>query len=201
LNKLGQGWGDPSELKTRALAAAALALQTGKDDSYALSAAGMAIARFGTQFEEGLAHVERALALNTNDVMAWHAGGWTSWYAGKHERSIESFKQAMRLSPVDPTSFGRYAGIAFPYFFTGKYDEAIRWADKALNDEPKFLPAHSVKVAAAAMAGQTEILKEATRRLIAARPGFSISQNGFPTLPSSLRDPFQSALRKAGLPE
>ncbi len=201
LNKLGQGWGDLSELKTRALAAAALALQTGKDDSYALSAAGMAIARFGTQFEEGLAHVERALALNTNDVMAWHAGGWTSWYAGKHERSIESFKQAMRLSPIDPTSFGRYAGIAFPYFFTGKYDEAIRWADKALNDEPKFLPAHSVKVAAAAMAGQTEVLKEATQRLIAARPGFSISQNGFPTLPSSLRDPFQSALRKAGLPE
>jgi adenylate cyclase len=201
LNKLAQGWGDPSELKTRALAAAALALQTGKDDSYALSAAGMAIARFGTQFEEGLAHVERALALNTNDVMAWHAGGWTSWYAGKHERSIESFKQAMRLSPIDPASFGRYAGIAFPYFFTGKYDEAIRWADKALNDESKFVPAHSVKVAAAAMAGQTEVLKEATQRLIAARPGFSISKNGFPTLPSSLRDPFQSALRKAGLPE
>jgi adenylate cyclase len=201
LNKLGQGWGDPSERKMRALAATALALQTGKDDSYALSAAGMAIARFGTQFEEGLARVERALALNTNDVMAWHAGGWTSWCAGKHERSIESFKQAMRLSPIDPASFGRYAGIAFPYFFTGKYDEAIRWADKALNDEPRFLPAHSVKVAAAAMAGQNEVLKEATQRLIAARPGFSISQNGYATLPSSLWDPFQSALRKAGLPE
>jgi tetratricopeptide (TPR) repeat protein len=124
-----------------------------------------------------------------------------SGFSGKHERSIECFTQAIRLSPLDPIAYGYYAGIANSYFFTGRYDDAIAWADKALNLEPSFWFALLIKIAAAAMAERTASVEEATRRLLAAQPDFSISENGSVYRARSQRELFQAALRKAGLPE
>jgi TolB-like protein/DNA-binding SARP family transcriptional activator len=204
MNRLARAWGDPAEATARGLAAANLALQTGRDDSFALSAGGMALGLLDGRAKEGLAHVERALVLNTNDAMAWHAGGWVAWFAGKHEKSIENFKQAMRLSPIDPRAYERYVGIAYPYFFTGQYDEAIAWTDKALNEAPGTRVAYLVKIAASAMAGRSEILQEAKQCFIVNWPGFSIAgqikRSPVRWLPEE-RAAYEAALRKAGFPE
>ena len=78
--------GKPADAAARGVAAARLALETGKDDAYALSAAAMALGYMGRSHDEGLALVDRALSLNANDAMVWHSGGWVSCLAGKYER-------------------------------------------------------------------------------------------------------------------
>lgn len=200
-HRIALWWGDPAEARARGSAAARLALQMSKDDSFALSGAGLVLAMCGGGLDEAEAHIERALALNPNDARAWVAGGWVSWFADKYERSIECFTRAIRLSPRDPLGYGYYAGIAFPCFYMGMYDEAIAWADKALHLEPNFWHALMIKVAAAAMAERPAALEDATRRLLAARPGFSISRVLPIARARSQRELFDSALRKAGLPE
>jgi tetratricopeptide (TPR) repeat protein len=200
-HRIALWWGDPAEAQARGLAAAKLALRMSKDDSFALSGGGLVLAMCGGSLEEAQAHIERALALNPNDARAWVAAGWLSEYAGKHERSIECFTWAIRLSPFDPLGYCCYTGIANPCFYIGRYDDAIAWADKALHLEPNFWHALMIKVAAAAMAQRPAALEDATRRLLATQPNFSISRALSVARARSQRELFDAALRKAGLPE
>ena len=200
-HRMANWWGNAAEARTRGLAAAKLALQMSKNDSFALSGAGVVLTMCGGSLEEAQAHIERAVALNPNDARAWGAAGWVSGFAGDYERSIECFMQAIRLSPSDPYGYSYYAGIAHPCFYLRRYDEAIAWADKALHLEPNFWHALMVKVAAAAMAERPAALEDATRRLLAVRPEFSISRVLPIARARSQREFFDAALRKAGLPE
>ena len=63
---------------------------------------GFGIAYLGGRLEEGLAHIERALTLNPNSLVAWRFGGTAYWMIGKHEKSIQYYERAMQLSPRDP---------------------------------------------------------------------------------------------------
>ena len=103
------------------------------------------IARFGGNIEEALAHIERALALSPNSAHVRRMSGYTCIVAGKHERSIEHFKRAMQLDPMDPWAFHSYYGIALPHFFTGRYEEALVWLDKALLDRPNLCQSASAQ--------------------------------------------------------
>ena len=35
-------------------------------------------------------------------------------------------------------SFEAYAGISVPYFFLGRYDQALHWLERALREKPRF---------------------------------------------------------------
>ena len=197
------GWGSPQAAIAGALTAAKLAMETGQDDPNALAAAGMALAYLGGQPAQGLAQIERSLELNPNAVMAWQAAGWVNGWIGRYQRSIEAFECAMRLSPVDPMAYSRYAGMAYAYFHTGRCNEAIAWADRALAARPQFMPALRAKAAAAVMAGRPEVARQAVQELLAAKPELSIAAMA-PNSPWQIaadRDQFYAALREAGLPE
>ena len=125
MQRLAQKWGDPQDEAKQAIAAAKLALQTGKDNPYALAAVGIALGYSG-DVNEAQALLDRSLELNANSALAWSARGWVSWYAGKHGESITSFQRAMRLSPFDPYAYSFCGGIAVPYLFLGEYEQANR---------------------------------------------------------------------------
>ena len=147
------GWGSICDAKVRGYEAAKLAVELGKDEPIALTLGGHAIAYLGGRLEEGLAHIERALTLNPNSLMALRYAGTTSWMVGEHEKSIQYYERAMQLSPLDTSSFESYAGISFPYFFLGHYDQAFHWAERALRQRPRFIIALMATVAALAMEG------------------------------------------------
>jgi adenylate cyclase len=191
------------DLRTRGLTAARMALRVGRDDSRALSGAGIGIARFGDNLDEALTYTERAVTLNVNDAWAWTAAGWVSSLAGRLERSIECFTQANRLNPLDPVSYGSHAGVGFPLLFSGRYEDALASADKALSLEARFMPALLVKIGALAKLDRSKEAREAGRRLLVLRPDISISTYLEGTM---LKLPDQvaligSALRFAGIPE
>jgi adenylate cyclase len=205
LARLSYGWGSFDETFARGYEAAKIAVEKGNDDPVALTLGGSGIAYFGGRPEQGLAYIERALTLNPNYLVAWRFGGMVSWMTGRHEKSIQYYERAMQLSPRDSRSYEAYMGISYPYFFLGRYDQAIHWSDRALREKPRYIPALFLKLAALAMEGShpDEVRDMLQQVKSSVHPSVSIStMAGMPPLSrSSDRELFKTALRKAGLPE
>ena len=199
--RITQGWTTSDEDRTRALHMARLAAETGKDDPSALAMAGRVLGSIGREHEAGLAHIERALTLNPNSALALQSGGWISWQIGRHEDCIDYNTRAMQLSPLDPLTYRCHVGIAWSCFFTGRFDEAIVAADKAYREQPNFLPALRVKLAAAAMAGRTQDMEDALSRLRGVQRDISLSTltRIHTSRLQPQREAYETALRKAGL--
>jgi TolB-like protein len=204
VQRLNRGWGSVEDVTKQGLEAAKLAVETGRDDPRALVLGANGIARFGDNIEEALAHIERALALSPDSVHVRRTSGWTCMIAGKHERSIEHFKRAMQLDPMDPWAFEAYWGIAYPLFFTGRYEEAVAWLDRALLERPNLVNAFRLQIAASAMAGRPSgEMREAIGRLHMVEPEVTITElmqriAHFRQVDLEL---YAKALRLAGLPE
>jgi TolB-like protein len=180
------------------------AVELGKDDAFALTPSGWALAHVVRDLELGAALIDRALVLNSNLAEAWHYGGWVKTYLGEPEAALERFARAMRLSPLDPRVTGMRAGTAHAHFFLGRYDEAASWAAMALQDNPDYQPGLRIAAASNAMAGRPEQAHKAMARLRQLNPALRVS-----TL-KDMRGPYRRAedlsryeegLRRAGLPE
>ena len=123
---------------------------------------------------------------------------------GKHEKSIQYYERAMQLSPLDPGAFETYMGISGPYFFLGRYDQAIHWVERALRQKPRYLPALMLKIAALAMDGShPDELRTTVRQVASIIPSVTISGTieRLVVSRSADRELFETALRKAGFPE
>ena len=202
--RLHQGWGSSREAKARGYEAAKRAVEIGKDDPVALALGGFGIASLGGKPAEGVEQIERALALNPNFLMAWRFGGAAYSMIGKHEKSIQYFERAMQLSPRDAFAFETYIGLTTPYFFLGRHDQAHYWAERALRDKPRSFLAIMWKIVAVAMEShQSDELADLIEQLKSLRPRFSIAgcMVRFGAFQDSDRKLFETALRRAGLPE
>jgi tetratricopeptide (TPR) repeat protein len=204
LNRVMYNWGPHDEAFARGYEAAKIAVEIGNDDPVALAIGGFGIAYFGARPEQGLAYIERALRLNPNYLWAWRLGGMVSWMTGRHEKSIQYYERAMQLSPRDPQSFGSYAGISYPYFFLGQYEQAIHWSERALRDKPRYVPALLSRLAALAMEGSHPGEVQNALRQLEAASHFPVSISGtlfaLPLYSRSDRELLATALRKAGVP-
>ena len=199
--RITQVWTHSDDDRAQAVRMAGLAAETGKDDPSALAMAGRVMGSIGREHEAGLVYIERALTLNPNSALALQSGGWISWQIGRHQDCIDYNTRAMLLSPLDPLSYRCHVGIAWSCFFTGRFKEAIAAADKAYHEQPHFLPALRVKLAAAAMAGRTQHMEDALSRLRGVQRDISLStlMRIHTSEPQAQRDAYQTALRKAGL--
>ena len=52
--------------------------------------------------------------------------------------AIEHFERSLRLSPTDHV-YNRRSGIGWGHFLEGRYEEAVRWADAALQEQPRWV--------------------------------------------------------------
>jgi adenylate cyclase len=132
------------------------------------------------------------------------ARGWVLVLRNRPEPAIEAFKQAMRLSPLDPLTYYFVGGIAFAYLYMGRFEEAIEWADRSLNREPNFTPVLRVKLVACAQLGRVEEARQCRRRVDELRPGLTIAQvKNFPgmSVSAEIMEFFVDGFRKTGVPE
>jgi TolB-like protein/class 3 adenylate cyclase/tetratricopeptide (TPR) repeat protein len=179
------------------------AVELGKNDAVALCFGGWALAVVAGDLDTGAALIDRALAINPNLAAAWYESGWVRVYLGEPEVAIKHSAYAMRLSPLDPLLNRIQAAIATAHFFAGRFDEALSWAEKALQEQPTYATALRVSAASYALAGQPIKAQKAVARLRQLDPALRIS-NLQDRLP--LRRPEDIAklgegLRLAGLPE
>jgi TolB-like protein/class 3 adenylate cyclase len=179
------------------------AVEVGKDDAVALSRGGHALAWFIRDLDNGAACIDRALVLNPNLAAAWNLSGWVRAYRGELDLAIEHHARAMRLSPLDPILYNMHVGTAFAHFLAGRYDEAIRWANRALSEQPNYPAANRILAASNALAGHMSEAHEAMAHLRELDPSLRVSnlKEVFPLRRPEDLAKFAEGLREAGLPD
>ena len=141
------------------------------------------------------------MRLNPNFALAQGYYGVSLAYNGRWQEADEAARRAIRLSPRDPFA-AVYHGIASYAQFVGRnYTEAIRLAREAIRQRNDFVGAHRVLTAAAAMAGQMDLAKQALQELRRAQPNISLAwiAANMPIRHAAERDHYVEAFRKAGL--
>ena len=204
LQRVGFGWAPAGEFEiaeVRRLARRAGAL--GRDNAVALADAGAPLIVVAGDLDDGADMIARALALNQNLASTWHFSAMAKAYLGEPELAVEHAERAMRLSPQDPQMFAIQTVGAWGYLFQGRYEDAWRWAEAAVRQQPNFFIGICIAAASAALTGNMAAAEDAMRRLRATNPGLTLK-----TLPrlQPIRRPqdyerWAEGLRRAGLPE
>src|SRR5208282_5875952 len=147
----------------------------GRDDPTALWCAGYVLAFLAFDLDAAMLLIERACALNPNSAMAWNRAGYVKAYLGDYATSIENFERAIRLSPVDPLLYLSQIGLAMSYTLVGRYDDAVRWAERAVSEQPNYPVSLRVLAAALALSGRLDEARRVTSELLRVAPPTRLS--------------------------
>ncbi len=169
-------WADDiaeSQQKARALAERAANLSG--DDPLVLTVLG-AVNTFVRNYGTARVLLERALALDPNCAWAWSWLGWIENYSERPQNALRHFEQALRLSPMDPMNFNNYAGIGSSHEVAQKYDEAVEFYRRALQERPHATWIYRNLASALVGAGKIEEAKGAFEEMMRSYPGLTASK-------------------------
>ena len=166
------------------------------------------IALPGGDLNAGIALVEKSVSLNPNAARALQSGGILRAYAGDTETAIAYLDRSVRLNPMGQKAFA-FWGFALAHFVAGRYEEAVGWTEKALQESQHFAPALRYRTASLGLLGRVEEGRQVMQQLRTVAPDFTIARarahvevdmhNVFKT--PGVVDLFCEGLRRAGLPE
>ena len=179
------------------------AVELGKDDAATLARAGHTLAYVVEDFYAGALFIDRALVLNPNLAYAWYSSGWLRIWIGEPEVAIQHLDRFMRMSPLDPIMARAHAAIAFAHVFTGRCDDAVRYAEQALSEQPRSHQSLRAAATSYALAGRIEQARKVMARLREIDPGLRIADLRYVTplqRPEDLAK-YAEGMRLAGLPE
>jgi len=200
-----QGWGALSaDDVSEACRLARQALEAERDDADTIWQAAWTLFFLAGEAAMAASALDRALALNPNAAHAWLVRGHIHAQRNEPEAAIEAIERARRLSPFDPMAFFYASNTAFAHFAARRFEQAIEWADRALHDQPRSLPAMRTKVAALAHLGRLDEARAELGRVLAIDPKLTIAgyraYAHFYQVPEIL-ELMVTGLRLAGLPE
>ncbi|MDH3557633.1 MAG: tetratricopeptide repeat protein, partial [Deltaproteobacteria bacterium] len=166
------------------------------DDSYAEAHALLGYLYTMTkQYEKGIAQAEKAVALNPNSAESYMRLGKTLSFAGRWGESIPVYKKAIRLNPIPQNIYFYSLGIS--YFYTGQYEEAIEWCEKAVRQEPDSLYARQMMTVVYSDSGRLEEARAQAAEMLRIQPKYTVKRGAYKRKEDT--DRMVSALHKAGL--
>lgn len=116
--------------------------------------------------------------------------------------SIECFRHAIRLDPVDPMGFSTMSGLTYALLYLGDNDEAIEVASKAVQRNPNYTFAWRGLAAALAQSGHLDEGRGALDQMFRVEPNFTIAALLARTPSAPMRFvPVIAGLRLLGAPE
>lgn len=198
------GWmTDPPAEIVEGIRLARRAVELDKGDAVALTRGGHALGHLAGDLQGGIALLDKALVLNPNLATAWFLGGFLRLWHGETEAAIEHLAHAMRLSPLDPELYRMQAGMAAGHLFSGRFDMASSWAQKAFRDLPSFLLAVAILAASHALAARMGEARRALDQLRRLDPTLCLANiaDWLPIQRPENLATLVDGLRKAGLPE
>jgi adenylate cyclase len=151
------------------------------------------------QHDKAIAEGEMAVTLNPNSADSHMRYGKILTFAGKYEESIPELKMAIRINPIPPNIYLYSLGIS--YCWTGQYDEAITWCEKAVRREPNSMFARLFMAMIYSLSGRDEEARAEASEVLRIQPKFSLD-NFAKTATFKNQEDIErciSALRKAGL--
>jgi adenylate cyclase len=151
------------------------------------------------QHDKALAQAEKAVVFNSNAAASHFILGKTLSFAGRWEESIPPYKKAIRLNPIPPQLYLWSLGLSYAY--TGQYEEAIEWCEKAVNQEPDDLLARIIMTVVYSFSGRDEEARVQAAEVVRIQPKFSVKEWDKKTSYKKKKDRERAigALRKAGL--
>jgi adenylate cyclase len=204
LSRARAGWQEDSEAGFQeAVALARRALGADRSDAFVLAAAGYVFSVTLRAHEESAELAERAIALNGNSAFVWELSGAISLNAGEFEEAIRRQEMVMRLDPLSTASRNAQTGMALAHFFSRRFEEAERWARRALAARPALISARNLLAASVAMQGRGGEARALMADIRAGNAQASLSRarrlNGFRH--GWMTELWVEALQRAGVPE
>lgn len=163
----------------RELAARAVRLSAGDALAETMLAAGYTLAH---DLAAAAIHAERALAFDGGSAWAWGRSAWVKAYQGQATGALEEFQIARALAPADPLTFLCSIGIASAEFQAGRYNELIRWYQRAFAENPANTWANRFLAPAYVLAGRREDGRRTLAEFASRYPGLTIKdvRSGLP---------------------
>ena len=202
VRRKARGWMDePIQESAEAVRLARKAVLLGEDDPIALCMGGYALALIAREFDDAAAFMDRGLAVNPNLGRSWILSAWLRVWRGEPDLALEHAAHAMRLSPLDPSTYAMHGAMAYAHFLAGRYDKASSCAESSLRFNPTFLRATYISAASNAAAGRLDLARRAISRALECDPNLRTTnlrelfrrEEDFAT--------FAKSLRNAGLPD
>jgi adenylate cyclase len=161
------------------------------------------VALFMRRFDDSLRRLETALEINPNLALAYMWGGGYYALSCQGERARTHLKEALRLSPRDPSNYWTFAFFGLADFADARYEDAAEWARKAIHLYHRFPTAHRLLAASLTLLGEIEKARSALSALLSCAPGTTIAKTraAVPWKDPAVMDRYLDALRKAGLPD
>ncbi len=200
--RIFQNWtDDPARDVREAARLAGAAIERDRDDPAVLALAAHALSFATLDHRTALALIERSLTINPNSAVGLHAAGWVRTYVGDAAPAIECFARALRISPLDSRIHLFFSGLAFGHIMLGQSGEAIKWARKCVENNPRWIFGFKALAAALANEGRLDEARQAAARVLASDPDYSLRHTVRLITPGPWRDHYLSGMRKAGIPD
>jgi adenylate cyclase len=198
LSELAFGWTNPAtDYAAKVLAQVDRSIALARDDPrpYLVKSLYLTITR---RLEEGLRAADAGLSVNPNYAPLHAARGHAEIYLGHFEQGKTDVRQAMRLSPRDPSIGNWHNFLCLPELGLGHYDAAIGEANNALDAGYRVFLVHAFLAAAHALKGEMAVAKTALAEARRQNPKLTVKSMAerYANIPTLLE-----GLRKAGLPE
>ena len=212
LQRLIEGHGGAEDVKA-GLRYADEALAEHNDNAGILSCAGMALGWLGYRalgmrvlgfrYDEAERAIDRALSLSPNLLMVQYAAGMVGCVVGKGDAALGHFTRAIRISPLDPGMGAYIVGTGLAHIISGRYDEALAVAQRAVQEYPSFASSHRLMVIALGQLGRIGEAKPAAQRMLELAPNFTVSrsQSVSPFKNPEFRKRAAEIFRAAGVPK
>jgi len=157
--------------KSRELGQKALALDDSLAEAYALLAY---LLTMTGQHDEAIALAEKAVALNPNSSDLHYRLGKIFTFVSRWEESLLEYNKAIRLDPI-PQNFYLWS-LGYAYAWTGQYEEAMKWCEKAVRQQPDDLFAHLMLAAVYSFSGRDEQARVEAAEVLRINPKFSLEK-------------------------
>jgi TolB-like protein/class 3 adenylate cyclase len=123
---------------------------------------------------EGIAELQRALAIDRNLAVAHAYIGLAKYFVGRGEETAGHVEDALRLSPRDAFAYHWEAFKGIAKVFLGKDEEAASQLRRAIEINRNFQPAHFYLAVALAGLGRLDEARRAAKDGLAFDPTFTI---------------------------
>ena len=191
--------------RARQLADRAAALDPFGDPLVLTARSGGAIA--GRCCDEVDSLLARAGAIDPDSGWVWERKGWLRAIHGEADPALACFRRAMQLKGPRAPIANCLAGIGKAHFVAGRFEEAARWLNRALMENPGAVWLHRVLAPCYLAFGEQQAAARALDRLRRAYPGITLArvEAALPGIGDARCDDTQSRLLEGltalGLPE
>lgn len=172
------------------------------DDASALGICAFVLSLDGKDHGTAAKIFDRALALNRSDMFTLLFSALVASWLGDGDVAVERANRALTLSPFDPLNYLALNAIGIAGISGERYGEAHEAATRSVRINPGFCVSHAIDIAALMGLGREREARDATARLLALDPHFSVAR--FATTVGINRDVFDRFAgfwRAAGIPE